>query len=187
MPYVTAVPGVRLFSSCCKQSPLASSFSIMEKEPAQVRLHANWTVTRTASVVVEFCEAYSRLEHVFMWRITVTNGLTSPLDVIKYQNIHEKDILHLTASLNWTDTFLFVCLFLWRKRASTWDESFSLTLLHRHVASLAGLLFMVIYFILLVLLLSPVTPMSVVTSLQAFNMPAIIIGRVGLHTSHTWF
>lgn len=108
MPYVTAVPGVRLFSSCCKQSPLASSFSIMEKEPAQVRLHANWTVTRTASVVVEFCEAYSRLEHVFMWRITVTNGLTSPLDVIKYQNIHEKDILHLTASLNWTDTFLFV-------------------------------------------------------------------------------
>lgn len=46
---------------------------------------------------------------------------------------------------------------------------------------------MVIYFILLVLLLSPVTPMSVVTSLQAFNMPAIIIGRVGLHTSHAWF
>uniref|UniRef100_A0A3B4FQF5 Uncharacterized protein n=1 Tax=Pundamilia nyererei TaxID=303518 RepID=A0A3B4FQF5_9CICH len=41
-----------------------------------------------------------------------------------------------------------------------------------------GLLFMVIYFILLVLLLSPVTPMSVVTSMQAFNMPAIIIGRV---------
>ncbi|XP_039903123.1 mannose-P-dolichol utilization defect 1b [Simochromis diagramma] len=41
-----------------------------------------------------------------------------------------------------------------------------------------GLLFMVIYFILLVLLLSPVTPMSVVTSLQAFNMPAIIIGRL---------
>ncbi|CAI5677398.1 unnamed protein product [Oreochromis niloticus] len=41
-----------------------------------------------------------------------------------------------------------------------------------------GLLFMVIYFSLLVLLLSPVTPMSVVTSMQAFNMPAIIIGRL---------
>lgn len=66
MPYVTAVPGVRLFSSCCRQSPLASSFSIMEKEPAQVRLHANWTITRTASVVVEFCEACSRLKHVCM-------------------------------------------------------------------------------------------------------------------------
>ncbi|XP_063326479.1 mannose-P-dolichol utilization defect 1b [Pelmatolapia mariae] len=41
-----------------------------------------------------------------------------------------------------------------------------------------GLLFMVIYLSLLVLLLSPVTPMSVVTSMQAFNMPAIIIGRL---------
>lgn len=42
-----------------------------------------------------------------------------------------------------------------------------------------GLLFLVVYFGLLVLLLSPVTPMSVVTYMQASNMPAIIIGRVG--------
>ncbi|XP_054457441.1 mannose-P-dolichol utilization defect 1b [Anoplopoma fimbria] len=41
-----------------------------------------------------------------------------------------------------------------------------------------GLLFLVVYFVLLVLLLSPVTPMSVVTFLQASNMPAIIIGRL---------
>ncbi|XP_042368261.1 mannose-P-dolichol utilization defect 1b [Plectropomus leopardus] len=41
-----------------------------------------------------------------------------------------------------------------------------------------GLLFVVVYSGLLVLLLSPVTPMSVVTSMQAFNMPAIIIGRL---------
>ncbi|KAM8897703.1 mannose-P-dolichol utilization defect 1b isoform 1-T1 [Spinachia spinachia] len=40
-----------------------------------------------------------------------------------------------------------------------------------------GLLFLAVYFVLLLLLLSPVTPMSVVTSLQASNMPAIIIGR----------
>ncbi|KAK9524501.1 hypothetical protein VZT92_016892 [Zoarces viviparus] len=41
-----------------------------------------------------------------------------------------------------------------------------------------GLLFLVVYFGLLVLVLSPVTPMSVVTSLQASNMPAIIVGRL---------
>ncbi|KAM3842779.1 mannose-P-dolichol utilization defect 1b [Diretmus argenteus] len=41
-----------------------------------------------------------------------------------------------------------------------------------------GLLFLVVYFALLVVLLSPVTPMSVVTTLQASNMPAIIIGRL---------
>ncbi|XP_070785960.1 mannose-P-dolichol utilization defect 1b [Enoplosus armatus] len=41
-----------------------------------------------------------------------------------------------------------------------------------------GLLFLVVYFGLLVLLLSPVTPMSVVTSMQASNMPAVIIGRL---------
>lgn len=41
-----------------------------------------------------------------------------------------------------------------------------------------GLLFLVLYFSLLVLLLSPVTPLSVVTFMQASNMPAIIIGRL---------
>ncbi|XP_068164239.1 mannose-P-dolichol utilization defect 1b isoform X2 [Antennarius striatus] len=41
-----------------------------------------------------------------------------------------------------------------------------------------GFVFLVVYFALLALLLSPVTPVSVVTSMQAFNMPAIIIGRL---------
>ncbi|KAM6895144.1 mannose-P-dolichol utilization defect 1 protein-like [Lycodopsis pacificus] len=41
-----------------------------------------------------------------------------------------------------------------------------------------ALLFLVVYFCLLVLVLSPVTPMSVVTFLQASNMPAIIVGRL---------
>lgn len=41
-----------------------------------------------------------------------------------------------------------------------------------------GILFLVVYFGLVVLLLSPVTPMSVVTTMQASNMPAIIIGRL---------
>ncbi|KAM4713946.1 mannose-P-dolichol utilization defect 1b [Anableps anableps] len=41
-----------------------------------------------------------------------------------------------------------------------------------------GLLFLVLYFILLGVLLSPVTPMSVVTTMQASNMPAIIISRL---------
>ncbi|XP_029310223.1 mannose-P-dolichol utilization defect 1b [Cottoperca gobio] len=41
-----------------------------------------------------------------------------------------------------------------------------------------GLLFIVVYFGLLFLVLSPVTPMSVVTYLQASNVPAVIIGRL---------
>ncbi|XP_070710690.1 mannose-P-dolichol utilization defect 1b [Pempheris klunzingeri] len=41
-----------------------------------------------------------------------------------------------------------------------------------------GFLFLVVYFGLLVLLLSPVTPKLVVTYMQASNMPAIIIGRL---------
>ncbi|XP_061565911.1 mannose-P-dolichol utilization defect 1b [Cololabis saira] len=41
-----------------------------------------------------------------------------------------------------------------------------------------GLLFLGVYVGLLLLLLSPATPMSVVTSMQAFNMPAIIVGRL---------
>ncbi|KAM9426822.1 mannose-P-dolichol utilization defect 1b [Pholidichthys leucotaenia] len=41
-----------------------------------------------------------------------------------------------------------------------------------------GLLFLLVYFSLLLLLLSPVTPMSVVTSMQASNMPAVIIARL---------
>ncbi|KAM3591286.1 uncharacterized protein V6R79_026079 [Siganus canaliculatus] len=41
-----------------------------------------------------------------------------------------------------------------------------------------GLLFLVGYFGLLVLLLSPGTPMSVVIFMQASNMPAIIVGKL---------
>ncbi|KAM6949055.1 mannose-P-dolichol utilization defect 1b [Aplochiton taeniatus] len=41
-----------------------------------------------------------------------------------------------------------------------------------------GGLFLVVYFGLVALLLSPVTPMSVVTTMQASNMPAIIVGRL---------
>ncbi|KAM9335852.1 mannose-P-dolichol utilization defect 1b [Symphorus nematophorus] len=41
-----------------------------------------------------------------------------------------------------------------------------------------GLLFLVLYFGLLVVLLSPITPLAVVTFMQASNMPAIIIGRL---------
>lgn len=43
---------------------------------------------------------------------------------------------------------------------------------------IAGLGFMAVYFGLLAVLLSPMVPMSVVTTMQASNMPAIIFGRV---------
>ncbi|XP_070849254.1 mannose-P-dolichol utilization defect 1b [Chaetodon trifascialis] len=53
-----------------------------------------------------------------------------------------------------------------------------------------GFLFLVVYFGLLVLLLSPVTPVSVVTYMQASNMPAIIISKLiqaasNFHNGHT--
>ncbi|XP_063043465.1 mannose-P-dolichol utilization defect 1b [Engraulis encrasicolus] len=41
-----------------------------------------------------------------------------------------------------------------------------------------GLMFLIIYFALVSVLVSPMTPMSVVTTMQASNMPAIIIGRL---------
>lgn len=41
-----------------------------------------------------------------------------------------------------------------------------------------GIAFLVVYVVLLVLLLSPLTPTSMVTTMQASNMPAIIIGRL---------
>ncbi|KAM9827798.1 mannose-P-dolichol utilization defect 1b [Neosynchiropus ocellatus] len=41
-----------------------------------------------------------------------------------------------------------------------------------------GVMFVFVYMGLLVLLLSPVTPLLVVTTMQASNMPAIIIGRL---------
>ncbi|KAL4631493.1 mannose-P-dolichol utilization defect 1 protein-like [Arapaima gigas] len=41
-----------------------------------------------------------------------------------------------------------------------------------------GLLFVVLYFCIVSLLLSPVTPLLVVTTMQASNMPAIVVGRL---------
>ncbi|XP_028331119.1 mannose-P-dolichol utilization defect 1b [Gouania willdenowi] len=53
-----------------------------------------------------------------------------------------------------------------------------------------GLLMVLLYFCMLAVLLSPVTPMAVVTWMQASNMPAIIIGRLiqvatNLRNGHT--
>ncbi|TNN31860.1 Mannose-P-dolichol utilization defect 1 protein [Liparis tanakae] len=48
------------------------------------------------------------------------------------------------------------------------------------------LLFLVVYFGLLALLLSPATPTSVSTSLQASTMPAVIVGRVGRTSRNTF-
>ncbi|XP_062239969.1 mannose-P-dolichol utilization defect 1b [Platichthys flesus] len=70
---------------------------------------------------------------------------------------------------------------------SAWGEALFLMLqtvtigflvLHYGGRTNKGLLFLVLYFALLLPLLSGVTPMSVVTIMQAFNMPAIIIGRL---------
>lgn len=49
---------------------------------------------------------------------------------------------------------------------------------HYNKKTSKGLIFLVVYFSLLGLLLSPVTPLSLITTLQASNMPAIIVGRL---------
>ncbi|XP_019955822.1 mannose-P-dolichol utilization defect 1b [Paralichthys olivaceus] len=70
---------------------------------------------------------------------------------------------------------------------SSWGEALFLTLqtvtigfliLHYGGRTSKGVLFLVVYFGLLLPLLSGVTPMSVVTIMQASNMPAVIIGRL---------
>nr|XP_061810999.1 mannose-P-dolichol utilization defect 1 protein-like [Nerophis lumbriciformis] len=70
---------------------------------------------------------------------------------------------------------------------SSWGEALFLMLqtvtigfLIQHYAGRSGrgFLFVILYFALLGLVLSPITPMSVVTTLQASNMPAIIVGRL---------
>ncbi|KAG9274247.1 mannose-P-dolichol utilization defect 1 protein [Astyanax mexicanus] len=49
---------------------------------------------------------------------------------------------------------------------------------HYSGSTVKGLGFLVMYFGLVAVILSPVTPMSVVTAMQASNMPAIVIGRL---------
>ncbi|XP_041094303.1 mannose-P-dolichol utilization defect 1b [Polyodon spathula] len=49
---------------------------------------------------------------------------------------------------------------------------------HYRGNSLQGLGFIAVYFALVSLLLSPITPRSVVTTMQATNMPAIVISRL---------
>ncbi|CAL8241739.1 unnamed protein product [Merluccius merluccius] len=70
---------------------------------------------------------------------------------------------------------------------SAWGEALFLMLqtvaigfLIQHYGGKTGraLLFMAVYFGLLAAVLSPATPMSVVTTMQASNMPAITIGRL---------
>ncbi|XP_064796266.1 mannose-P-dolichol utilization defect 1 protein-like [Oncorhynchus masou masou] len=70
---------------------------------------------------------------------------------------------------------------------SAWGEALFLMLqtvaigfliMHYGGNTFKGVLFLVVYFVLVALLLSPVTPMPVVMAMQASNMPAIIIGRL---------
>ncbi|XP_076829398.1 mannose-P-dolichol utilization defect 1b [Brachyhypopomus gauderio] len=49
---------------------------------------------------------------------------------------------------------------------------------HYSGSTIKGLGFLVTYFVLVAVLLSPLTPMAVVTTMQASNMPAIIFGRL---------
>ncbi|KAI5609974.1 mannose-P-dolichol utilization defect 1 protein [Silurus asotus] len=70
---------------------------------------------------------------------------------------------------------------------SAWGEVFFLMLQslaigfliqHYKGCTVKGLGFLVIFFGLLAVLVSPLTPMFVVTTMQASNMPAIILGRL---------
>ncbi|XP_010897472.1 mannose-P-dolichol utilization defect 1b [Esox lucius] len=82
---------------------------------------------------------------------------------------------------------------------SSWGEALFLMLqtvtigfliMHYGGSTAKGVLFLGVYSGLVALLLSPVTPMAVVMAMQAFNMPAIIIGRLiqvltNYHNGHT--
>ncbi|KAB1265422.1 Mannose-P-dolichol utilization defect 1 protein [Camelus dromedarius] len=71
---------------------------------------------------------------------------------------------------------------------SSWGEALFLMLqtitiaflvLHYRGQTVKGVAFLVCYALSLLVLLSPLTPVAVVTLLQAFNMPAVVVGRVG--------
>ncbi|XP_066537390.1 mannose-P-dolichol utilization defect 1b [Hoplias malabaricus] len=49
---------------------------------------------------------------------------------------------------------------------------------HYRGCTLKGLVFLAIYFCVMSILISPLTPLSVVTTMQASNMPAIVFGRL---------
>lgn len=72
-----------------------------------------------------------------------------------------------------------VCPHSFYGRAFFWNVHFSYYFPTNIWPFPTGLLFFVVYFGLLLLLLSPVTPIEVVTYMQASNMPAIIISKVG--------
>ncbi|XP_020784568.1 mannose-P-dolichol utilization defect 1b isoform X1 [Boleophthalmus pectinirostris] len=70
---------------------------------------------------------------------------------------------------------------------SAWGEALFLMLqtlaigfliLHYNQKTSRGVLFVLVYGVLLFVLLSPVTPPVLITTLQASNMPAIVIGRL---------
>ncbi|XP_010994824.1 mannose-P-dolichol utilization defect 1 protein [Camelus dromedarius] len=70
---------------------------------------------------------------------------------------------------------------------SSWGEALFLMLqtitiaflvLHYRGQTVKGVAFLVCYALSLLVLLSPLTPVAVVTLLQAFNMPAVVVGRL---------
>ncbi|XP_008326497.1 mannose-P-dolichol utilization defect 1b [Cynoglossus semilaevis] len=89
------------------------------------------------------------------------------------------ELLAITGTMAYSITYKFPF--------SAWGEALFLMLqtvtigfliLHYGGKTSRGLLFLVIYFGLVLLVLSPATPLSVVTFMQASNMPAIIISRL---------
>uniref|UniRef100_UPI00398F357C mannose-P-dolichol utilization defect 1 protein-like n=1 Tax=Pristiophorus japonicus TaxID=55135 RepID=UPI00398F357C len=82
---------------------------------------------------------------------------------------------------------------------SSWGEALFLMLQtltigfliqHYHGRTQQGALYLLVYFVLVGLLLSPLTPLMAVTLLQALNMPAVIFSRLiqiltNLHNGHT--
>ncbi|CAL1590389.1 unnamed protein product [Knipowitschia caucasica] len=70
---------------------------------------------------------------------------------------------------------------------SAWGEALFLMLqtliiafliLHYNQRSSTGVLLVLLYGVVLAVLLSPITPPSLITTLQASNMPAVVIGRL---------
>ncbi|XP_021570295.1 mannose-P-dolichol utilization defect 1 protein isoform X2 [Carlito syrichta] len=71
---------------------------------------------------------------------------------------------------------------------SSWGEALFLMLqtiticflvMHYREQTVKGVVFLACYALVLLVLLSPLTPLAVVTLLQASNVPAVVVGRVG--------
>ncbi|EQB77172.1 eukaryotic translation initiation factor 4A, isoform 1 isoform 1-like protein [Camelus ferus] len=140
-----------------------------KQEPLQSIVYLNYMAVEYN---VSFPQAALKLPQVFkLLRAKSSEGLS-------YQSIM-LELVALTGTMVYSITRNFPF--------SSWGEALFLMLqtitiaflvLHYRGQTVKGVAFLVCYALGLLVLLSPLTPVAVVTLLQAFNMPAVVVGRL---------